>query len=99
MSQQFSHLFELYSGDQLNALEVFAEGAVELVEILLVLDQYHAREGVELVDRGRDDVLLHRLQERQPLLDRNRDLVVLELDEESGEHAREGGRATSAGAT
>src|SRR6266704_2523662 len=95
LEQPFERHVELDSGDRLDSLEVFAEGAVELVEILLVLHQRGARQIVELVDRGRDDALLHRLQERQPLLDRSRDPVVLELDEESGEH---GAKAAGLGA-
>src|SRR6266704_1983619 len=95
LEQPFERHVELDSGDRLDSPEVFAEGAVELVEILLVLHQCRARQIVELVDRGRDDALLHRLQERQPLLDRSRDPVVLELDEESGEH---GAKAAGLGA-
>src|SRR6266571_4212264 len=84
--EPFERHVEFDSGDRLDSLEIFAESAVELVEILLVLDQSRARQVVELVDRGRDDVFLHRLEQRQPLHDRDRDLVVLELDEEAGEH-------------
>src|SRR5258708_7117233 len=58
--------------DLLDAREVRAERAVELVEVTLVLYERHPREIVELVERRRDHVALERIDQRQILFDRHR---------------------------
>ncbi len=93
-------------GQHLDALEVGGEGAVELVEVLLVLDQRGAGQVIEVVDRAgvglarADHVGLQRLQQRQELLDRDRQLGGAQGIEEIDEHGgnlrwapRHGGRA------
>ena len=72
----------------LDALEVLAEGAVELVEVRLILDQHGAREDVEIVDAVFDDVLLQCFEQVKELLDRNRQAVRLEVQEEVDQHRR-----------
>ena len=75
-------------GRRLEALEDVPEHLVELVEVALVLHQDRARQVVEVVDRIIGDVLLHRLHERQVLLDGDRHLGLAQLEEEVGEHLR-----------
>jgi hypothetical protein len=62
-------------GDALDALEVLAEGLVELVVVRLVLDQAGAREVIELVDAVAGDVLLQRLEQGEEFLGRDRQLA------------------------
>ena len=71
-----------------DALEVAAEGEVEAVEVLLVLDQRRAGERVEVVDRQRHDALVQRLDQRQELARRDRQPERLEVQEEVDEHGR-----------
>jgi hypothetical protein len=71
---------------RLDALEIQAEGAVELVEMGFVLHQRQAREIIELVERGRDHVLFQRFEQRQEFLDRDRDLGVTQGEEEVDQH-------------
>ena len=63
-------------GQQLHPLEVGGEGAVELVEVRLVLDQGGARQEVELVHARTalivDNAGLERLQQGEVLLHRHR---------------------------
>jgi hypothetical protein len=78
---------DVYARDVLDALEVRAEGLVELVEVALVLDEGGARQVVELVDRVRDHVLLERLEQGQVFLDRDRQLRLTQVEEEFDQHA------------
>jgi hypothetical protein len=69
-----------------DALEVFAEGLVELVVVGFVLDQAGAGEEVEIVDRVFGDVLLQRFEQREELARRHRQLLGLEVEEEVDQH-------------
>ncbi|CAM2160920.1 hypothetical protein PT2222_90138 [Paraburkholderia tropica] len=71
----------------LDAAEIRAERLIEAVEILLVLHERHAREKVEVVERGRDHALLERFHEREVLLDGDRQLRVAQRVEEVDQHA------------
>src|SRR5690606_33432260 len=72
----------LHAGHALDALPELGEGAVELVEVRLVLHQRRAGEVIELVDRRPDHLAVHRLEEREILLDRDGKPVALQLEEE-----------------
>ncbi len=74
------------AGDVGHALEVFAEGLVELVVVGFVLDQAGAGEEVEVVDRVFGDVLLQRFEQREELARRHRQLLGLEVEEEIDQH-------------
>jgi len=76
------------SGNVGDALEVFAEGLVELVVVGFVLDQAGAGEEVEVVDRVFGDVLLQGLQQREEFARGNRQLLGLEMEEEIDQHRR-----------
>jgi hypothetical protein len=68
---------DVHSGQRFDALEVLAEGAIELVEVGLVLDQNGAREDVEVVETVLDDVLLQRFEQaRNSLIDTGRRLAL-----------------------
>ena len=71
-----------------DALEVGAEREVEPVEVLLVLHEARARQHVEVVERQRHHALLQAFEQREQLARGDRELVRLEVEEESGEHAR-----------
>ena len=73
-------------GEQLHALEVGRERAVELVEVRLVLDQRGARQVVELVDRRADDAGLDGVEQGQVLLDRDLQLGRAQRVEEVDQH-------------
>ena len=73
-------------GQRLEALEDVAEHPVELVEVPLVLHQDGARQIVEIVDAVVGDALLHRLHQRQVLLDGDRHLGRAQFEEEVDEH-------------
>ena len=73
-------------GEQLHALEVGRERAVELVELRLVLHQRGARQVVELVDRRADHAGLDGLEQRQVLLDRDLQLGRAQRVEEVDQH-------------
>ncbi len=87
-------------GHHLDALEVGAERAVELVEVLLVLDQDGAREVVEVVDAPAvfglraDDARLQRLQQGEVFLDRHRQLAGAQRVEEVDQHGARPSRVT-----
>ena len=89
LQQPFKGNLRLDAGNGFHALPEFGESAVELVEIGFVLHQRDAGEVVELVDRGFDDLFLHGLEQRQVLLDGDRQLVAFQLEEEIDQH---GGR-------
>jgi hypothetical protein len=63
-------------GQHLHALEIGAEGPVELVEVGFVLDQRGAGQVVELVDRGVDHARYSftAFQQGEEFLDRDRQL-------------------------
>jgi hypothetical protein len=73
------------SSKLVDALEVQAEGAVELVEVGFVLDQRQARQVVEVIERTADHLFCS-LQQRQELLDADRDFGVLEREEKIDQH-------------
>jgi hypothetical protein len=76
--QRLAHQFE--------ALEDVAEHLVELVEVALVLHQRGAREVVEVLDAAVGQIGLHRLHQRQVLLQGDGNLGGFQLMEEGGEH-------------
>ena len=76
---------------QVEALEDVAEHLVELVEVALVLHQRGAREIIEVLDAAVGQVRLHRLHQREVLLQGDRHLGGFQLMEERGEHWRLGG--------
>ena len=73
---------------ELQALEDVAEHLVELVEVALVLHQCGAGEIVEILDAAVGEVGLHRLHQRQVLLQGDRHLGGFQLVEEGGEHGQ-----------
>src|SRR5205085_2389296 len=87
LQQPLERHLRLDAGNRLDALPELAEGAVELVVVRLVLNECGARQVIELVHRGTDDVLAHRLEQRQVLLDGDGQPVALELEEEIDQHA------------
>jgi cell division ATPase FtsA len=70
-----------------DAVEVRAERLIELVEILLVLHERHAREVVELVQRRLDHAFLQRFEQRQVLLHGDRQLRGAQRVEKVDQHA------------
>src|SRR5690606_19508414 len=72
--------------ERLEILEVQREGAVELVVVALVLDQRGAREQVKVVDAAEHDVLVQPFQQRQQLLDGDRNAPLLEGKEKVQKH-------------
>ncbi len=62
----------VHAGQRLDALEVLAEGAVELVEVRFVLDQRRPREDVEIIQAVFDDVLTQGVEQDQEFLGRHR---------------------------
>ena len=80
--------------DVLDALEVGGESAVELVEVLLVLDQRGARQVVKVVDRAgvglarTDHVGLQRFEQCQEFLDRHRQFGGAQGVEKVDQHGR-----------
>jgi hypothetical protein len=89
-------------GEHLHALEVGGKGAVELVEVGLVLDQRGARQVVELVHRRAAFVVDHagaqRFEQGQVFLDRHRQFGRAQGEEEVDEHGRRSGGWTAIGA-
>jgi hypothetical protein len=71
---------------RLDALEVGAEGAVELVEVGFVLDHHQAREEIKLVERRGDDALFQGFEQGQEFLDRDRDLGIAQREKEVDQH-------------
>src|SRR5712692_11207086 len=86
LQQPFQWYLGLRALTGLDAVPELAEGAVELVEVRLVLHQRRARQVVELLDRLADDPHPHRLEQRQVLLDGDRKFVRLQLEEEIDQH-------------
>ena len=72
--------------DRLDALEYLAEHLIEAVEQSLVLHVATAAEVIELLDRPVDHVRPQRLEQRQMLLERRRDLGGPKFGEEVEEH-------------
>jgi hypothetical protein len=70
-----------------NAVEIRAERLIELVEILLVLHERHAREIVELVQRRLDHAFLQRFEQRQVFLHGNGQLRGAQRVEKVDQHA------------
>src|SRR5688572_328531 len=88
LQQPFQRDLRLYARDGLDPLPELGEGAVELVEIGLVLHQRGARQVIEVVHRRADDPLVHGLEQGEVFLNRDRQLVRLELEEEVDQHRR-----------
>jgi hypothetical protein len=76
------------AGNLRHALEVLAEGAVELVVVRFVLDQAGAGKEVEIVDRIPRHMLLQRFQQREELARGHRQLFRLEVEEEVDQHGK-----------
>src|SRR5690606_36323866 len=72
--------------NRLHALEVGGEGAVELVEVALVLDERGTGKKVEVVDGRADHPLAHRFEEQQVLLHRYRQPRRTQMQEEIDQH-------------
>ena len=70
----------------LHSLEVGAEALVEAVEVPLVLHERRAREVIEVVHAQHGDPALERLEQGQVLVDRDRDVVPAEPEEEVDQH-------------
>jgi hypothetical protein len=73
-------------GQQFDALEVGAEGAVELVEVRLVLDQRRTRQEIEVIDRRADDLGLEGFEQSQVFLDGYRQLGSTKRVKEVNQH-------------
>ena len=70
----------------LEPLEIGAEGPVELVVVLLVLDKAGARQEIEVVQVGVDDAVFESGDEVHEFPDGDRDLVFAEGQEEINQH-------------
>ena len=84
-------LLRNHDGDSFDlddALEVGGEHAVVAIVVFLVLHQAGAGEIVELLHAAERDALRHRLDERQELLDRDRDAALLQLEKELDQHRK-----------
>ncbi|EXF47340.1 hypothetical protein BAY1663_00011 [Pseudomonas sp. BAY1663] len=75
----------------LQALEVGAEGPVELVEVTFVLDHHRARQEVELFHVGEHDAVLQGIDQIQQLADRYRHLGRTHLIEQAKQHGETSG--------
>src|SRR6185437_5304314 len=89
----FDHLAQPFLGDfgvnveqAGDTLEVVAEGQVEAVVQRLVLDQAGPREKIEVVDAGRYDIVLERIEQRQELAGADRQLRGLQMQEKVDQH-------------
>ncbi|MPM87405.1 hypothetical protein SDC9_134501 [bioreactor metagenome] len=94
LAQPFQRKLLAQVGNHLHALEVGRERAVELVEVLLVLDQDGAREVIKIVQApavlglGADDARVQRLQQREVFLHRHGQLAGAQGVEEVNQHGR-----------
>src|SRR6478672_1003320 len=70
----------------LDAFEIRAEREIETVVQRLVLDQTGACQKIEVVDAGRYDVVLQRIEQRQELTRADRQLGRLEMEEKVDQH-------------
>lgn len=82
LEQPVERNFRILFKDRFDAFEIAAEGLVEFVEVGFILDQRHARQVIEIVERRRDDVFLHGFEQDQKLLDRDRNAGIFKREKE-----------------
>ncbi len=70
--EPFERNIERFFVQRRDAVEISAECLIEFIEVFLVLDQRHAREKIEFVDRRANHPGLERFEQRQVFLYRNR---------------------------
>ena len=78
----------------LDALEICTEREIETVVERLVLDQAGARQKIEVIDAGRYDVMLQRVEQRQKLARADRQLRRFEMQEKVDQQDRYRGRSS-----